>query len=271
MAAARVLIRNVRRRSQDFNLVSPPGTSSAGAADTESAPADEQQADAPAEMRIDVREAGPYLVHGGVPLVRKRMISSSDGDAIHWEKTDVLETNDVYALCRCGQSSNKPFCDGVHKKVGFEGTEAADTEPTADRHRVHDGTEIVVKRDGSLCMHAGFCVARTRKIPEMMADTHDSDVRAQVIGMIDRCPSGSYVYALEDGGADVEADLPAAIAVTEESDSIAGALWVTGGIPVQRADGEPFETRNRVTLCRCGESSIKPLCDGTHRKIEFRE
>ena len=238
---------------------------------TKTALAQEQQADPPAEMRIEVRAQGPLLVHGGVPLVRKRMISSSDGDAIHWEKTEVLETNDVYALCRCGHSSNKPFCDGVHKKIEFDGTETADTEPTADRHRIHDGTEIVVKRDGSLCMHAGFCVARTRRIPEMMADTDDSDVRAQVIGMIDRCPSGSYVYALDDKGPDIEADLPVAIAVTEESDSIAGALWVTGGIPVQRADGEPFETRNRVTLCRCGESSIKPLCDGTHRKIEFRE
>jgi hypothetical protein len=45
-------------------------------------------------------------------------------------------------------------------------------------------------------MHAAFCVGRTRKIPAMMADTPDSDVRAQVIGMIERCPSGSYLYAL---------------------------------------------------------------------------
>jgi hypothetical protein len=105
----------------------------------------------------------------------------------------------------------------------------------------------------------------------MMPDTGDSDVRAQIMGMIDRCPSGSYVYALEGGGADVEADLPAAIAVTEEKGSIAGCIWVTGGIPIQRADAQPLETRNRVTLCRCGESNSKPLCDGTHRKIEFRE
>jgi CDGSH-type Zn-finger protein len=63
----------------------------------------------------------------------------------------------------------------------------------------------------------------------------------------------------------------AAISVLEEEDGLAGALWVTGGVPVQRADGPPLETRNRMTLCRRGRSAGKPLCDGTHRKIDFRE
>jgi len=48
---------------------------------------------------------------------------------------------------------------------------------------------------------------------------------------------------------------------------IAGPLWVTGGIPVLRSDGQPFEIRNRVTLCNCGHSGSKPLCDGTHRHL----
>jgi CDGSH-type Zn-finger protein len=37
---------------------------------------------------------------------------------------------------------------------------------------------------------------------------------------------------------------------------------------VERSDGQPFETRNRVTLCCCGESKKKPLCDGTHRHLQ---
>ena len=221
---------------------------------------------------ISVVPGGPYLVYGDVPLVRKRTVYSSEGKALNWEKTEVLETEDSYALCRCGESSTRPFCDGTHKRIGFTGIESAATGPTAARQKIHDGgTEIVVKRDGSLCMHAGFCSARERKIPAMIDDTRDSDVRAAVMGMIDRCPSGSYVYSLEPRGADIEADLPAAIALTEEKDSISSCLWVMGGIPVVRADGRPFETRNRVTLCRCGQSELKPLCDGTHRKIEFRE
>ena len=64
-------------------------------------------------------------------------------------------------------------------------------------------------------------------------------------------------------------DLPKQIAVTTEitaSGPIDGPLWVTGGIQIERADGQPMEVRNRVTLCRCGASSNKPLCDGTHRR-----
>lgn len=222
--------------------------------------------------RIVVVPDGPYLVFGDVPLARKRKVVSDAGDSISWQKTETIEAEQNYALCRCGQSGSKPFCDGSHVRVGFDGTETADTRRSVERQRLVDGgTGIVVKRDGYLCMHAAFCVGRTRKIPAMMGDTADSDARAQVIGMIERCPSGSYLYALEDGGPDVEPDLPLAIAVTAEEGELAGPLWVTGGIPIQRADAQPFETRNRVTLCRCGHSREKPLCDGTHREIGFRE
>jgi CDGSH-type Zn-finger protein len=203
--------------------------------------------------------------------MRKRKIVSEANDAIAWQKTEELETEETYALCRCGQSSTKPFCDGTHARVGFDGTETADPRPTATRQRVLDGHGIVVRRDGPLCMHAAFCVGRVERIPAMLEGAADSDVRARVIALIDRCPSGSYTYSLEEGGPDVEADLPVAVAVTEEEGELAGALWVTGSIPVSRADGQPFETRNRVTLCRCGHSQNKPLCDGTHREISFRE
>ena len=236
------------------------------------------------EQKIVVVKNGPYLVYGNVPLSRKKKIVSAQSDSIAWAKTEVLETEDTYALCRCGESGSKPFCDGTHARSGFDGTEAADTRLTTERIRIVpgsltaedgetilEGAGIVVKRDGYLCMHAAFCVGRLERIPEMMEGVDDSDVRAQIIGMMERCPSGSYMYALTPDGPDVEPDYPVGIAVTEEEGQLAGCLWVTGRIPVARSDGQPFETRNRVTLCRCGHSQIKPLCDGTHREIDFRE
>jgi CDGSH-type Zn-finger protein len=236
------------------------------------------------EPRIVVVENGPYVVYGNVPLSRKKKITSQQGDSIAWRKTDVLGTEETYALCRCGMSGSKPFCDGSHARYGFDGTEAADTRPTAERIRivegsltpgngeaVYEGAGLVVKRDGYLCMHAAFCVGRLKRIPELMQGVDDSDVRAQIIGMMERCPSGSYVYALTPDGEDVEPDYPVGIAVIAEEGELAGPLWVTGGIPVLRSDGQPFETRPRMTLCRCGHSQAKPLCDGTHREIDFRE
>jgi CDGSH-type Zn-finger protein len=223
------------------------------------------------ERRIVVIPGGPYLVYGDIPLVRKRKLVSENDDSLTWQKTEVIETEDTYALCRCGQSASKPFCDGTHARIGFDGTETADPRPFTEQQIVLEGHGLSVRRVGSLCMHAAFCVGRVRRIPAMMRDSEDSDIRAHVIGLIEHCPSGSYTYAMTDGDVEIEPDLAVTIAVTEEEHELAGCLWVTGGVPIHRADGKPFETRNRVTLCRCGQSANKPLCDGTHRTIGFRE
>jgi CDGSH iron-sulfur domain-containing protein 3 len=61
-----------------------------------------------AEVRIKALKNGPYEVKGAVDLV------DSDGQA-------KPEADDPIYLCRCGQSANKPFCDGSHKKAGFQG------------------------------------------------------------------------------------------------------------------------------------------------------
>jgi CDGSH-type Zn-finger protein len=46
---------------------------------------------------------------------------------------------------------------------------------------------------------------------------------------------------------------------------------VKGGVAVESADGEAYEARNRVTLCRCGRSNNKPFCDGTHVDVRFND
>lgn len=222
--------------------------------------------------RIVVLPDGPYLVYGQVPLNRKvKMVSAEKADSLNWRRTETLPTEETYALCRCGRSGSKPFCDGSHADGRFDGTETAKTGGYSERMWVSEGTGISVRRVGSLCMHAAFCVGRERHLDSFVADTGDTDVRAQVMGMIDRCPSGSYTYAVAAEDDAVEADLPVGISVTEEEHGLASGLWVTGGIPIERADGRPWETRNRVMLCRCGRSGNKPLCDGTHRAFGFRE
>ncbi len=222
---------------------------------------------------IAIDTNGPYLVYGDIPLVRKTQIVSEYGEPIAWQKGAEIETARPYRLCRCGQSSNKPFCDDTHMRIGFDGTETAATDTTVERRVRHaGGTHIVVHRDYSLCIESGFCGNRLTNVQQMVMHTDDTTVRSHVIAMIERCPSGSYTYTIEDGSPDVEPDLPPQIAVTTEITSdgpIAGPLWVTGNIPIERSDGQPFETRNRVTLCNCGRSKSKPLCDGSHRTIDI--
>ncbi len=223
------------------------------------------------DKKIVITEDGPYLVQGNIPLVRKIQVVSEYGEPLTWRQGEVFETPETYELCRCGQSSFKPFCDVTHSIIEYDGTETADTGPTAWRQKTFEGsTGIVVRRDYALCSEAGFCANRRTSVEEMVPHTVEPETRAQVMAMIERCPSGSFVYTIREGEPDVEPDLPQQIAVTTEITSdgpIAGPLWVTGNIPIERADGQPLETRNRVTLCCCGQSENKPLCDGKHREV----
>jgi CDGSH-type Zn-finger protein len=226
--------------------------------------------------QIVVRKNGSYVVEGDVPLVRKTQVVSEHGEPLTWQKDGEIPTEEgEYHLCRCGQSGDMPFCDSTHRRVGFDGTETADTGLTERRKFVYpDSTRIIVKKDSSLCMQSGFCAFRDVGTGDLVASTGDTRTRALVMAMVERCPSGSLTYRIERDGPEIEPDLPQQVAVTTEITSegpIAGPLWVTGGIPVLRSDGQPMETRNRVTLCNCGHSRNKPLCDGTHRRLAEHE
>lgn len=225
------------------------------------------------DKKIIIQKDGPYRVVGNVPLVRKEQIVSEHGEPLTWRKTENLETASSYELCRCGQSKNPPFCDDSHYTLGFDGTETAETSLTSERQIVLEGgKQIVVKRDYTLCMSSGYCGNRLKNIDQMLEESEDSTIRSLAIAMIERCPSGSYTYALVGEEGDIEPNLPQEVAVVTEiveEGTVRGPLRVTGYIPVERADGQPFETRNRVMLCGCGLSKNKPLCDGTHRFKKF--
>ena len=65
------------------------------------------------EVKITVKPNGPYRVEGIVKLV--------DIEGREWDLTG----KPAFSLCRCGASTNKPFCDGTHSKMGFQAAEAA--------------------------------------------------------------------------------------------------------------------------------------------------
>ena len=64
-----------------------------------------------ADVTIRPSKNGPYIVEGSVDLY------DTDGNKMTLERPRI-------ALCRCGASSNKPFCDGTHSKIGFQAAES---------------------------------------------------------------------------------------------------------------------------------------------------
>jgi CDGSH-type Zn-finger protein len=225
--------------------------------------------------RITVTPNGPYLVTGGVPVTRRSIVYSEHGESMTWQTKAELDTSGssgssdaVVALCRCGGSASKPFCDGTHARNGFDGTETAPSASYDERATSYPGSRVVVRDDRGICEHAGFCGNRRTNVWKMAGGPADEDsvLRAEMMSMIEHCPSGALTFRMSAGEADVEPGLRAEVGVTDD-----GPYFVTGGIPVERADGQPVETRNRVTLCRCGASQNKPLCDGSHKKAGFRD
>ncbi|MDX1934973.1 MAG: ferritin-like domain-containing protein [Capsulimonadales bacterium] len=215
--------------------------------------------------RIAVRPNGPYIVEGGIPIRRKSAIVSEQGEPLTWRREGPVDTGEFCALCRCGKSDAKPYCDGSHVAERFDGTETADPAPRADRAVPYPGTQLTVKHDRTLCAFATFCENKVTDVWEMAEKTDDIAVRSQVIAMIERCPSGALTYELLPSGETIEPHLPQEISVIGN-----GPLWAMGGLTVERADGKPAEIRNRVTLCRCGGSQNKPFCDGTHIDLRFK-
>ena len=78
-------------------------------------------------MKITVTPQGPYVVSGSTPVGRARAVTTEQDEPLAWEHDAPLDASETYALCRCGGSSNKPFCDGTHAEKDWDGTETAPT------------------------------------------------------------------------------------------------------------------------------------------------
>ena len=200
---------------------------------------------------IECKANGPYLVR-------------NLDDVRDW-RGGRIETKPVMALCRCGGSASKPFCDGTHQKNGFSGARLAD--PSADKRKSYRGTRITIHDNRSICAHAGYCTDGLGSVfrykSEPWIDPAGGAVEA-IIETIRKCPSGALSYSLDDHEG-VDQQRAPAITVTKDGPyAVAGGARLLGPSPAQGASKEHY------TLCRCGGSKNKPFCDGTHWSIGFK-
>jgi CDGSH-type Zn-finger protein len=223
------------------------------------------------KAKVIIAKNGPYLVSGGVPLAKQTIVADAAGASQEWRDSDPFPAQDSYALCRCGHSANKPFCDGSHTRVRFNGTETATHAPYVRQAQLMEGPALDLADAEPLCAFARFC-DRDGQVWNQVAHTDDAQVRAPFVRQVNQCPSGRLT-ALEHGTARAhETALPVSIGVVEDpAQECSGPLWLRGGIPVESSQGFNYELRNRVTLCRCGASKNKPFCDGSHAAIKFRD
>lgn len=211
-----------------------------------------------AKPKIACLPNGPYyLLSDPQPRVIPH-IQKSNGE--------VCTTITGVALCRCGGSRNKPFCDGTHGKNGFSDANLSDG---AHNKRIdYVGKQITIHDNRGICSHAGFCTDNLKAVFKLHQEPWidpDGATVAEIMNTISKCPSGALSYAL-DGIEHRDQDRMPMVIVTKN-----GPYAVTGGIELLGhafADGASPE---HYTLCRCGASKNKPFCDGSHWKIGFED
>ncbi len=215
------------------------------------------------EQKIVVSKNGPYLVTGDLPLGVQIIATDEKGYSHHWRKGIAYPLRETYALCRCGKSSTLPYCDRVHDKEGFDGTETAGRKPYIEMAKKTEGPDLDLTDYTDLCASAKFC-DRAGGIWDLTRQSDVAGAKKTAITEASNCPSGRLVVWNKSTGLAIEPGFVKSLGLIEYDRGTKGPIWVRGGIPVISADGTPYEVRNRVTLCRCGRSSNKPFCDSSH-------
>ena len=181
-------------------------------------------------------------------------------------KNGPMETKEIMALCRCGASNNKPFCDGTHAKIGFSSDKLEGR--LEDKNVSYKGKKITIHDNRSVCAHAGYCtdnLASVFRIKEEPWINPDEASVEDIIAAIRNCPSGALSYSIDDADNHQSAVEPTILIAPN------GPYVVSGEIELSDTDWGEGVSKNEFTLCRCGSSKNKPFCDGSHWYIKFSD
>ena len=214
--------------------------------------------------KIKVTKNGPYIIYGWLPIQEQIIIADSHGTATSWQHGALYPPKGIYTVCRCGESKNKPFCDGTHMKVNFDGSESSGEEIYLSKPKEIDGPTLKLLDIENLCASARFC-HRAKGIWSLVPASGNPVKKRIAIEETCDCPSGRLILEDKRTGTAVEPNFKKSIGLIEDpAMGVSGPVWVRGGVPVESAAGRIYRIRNRVTLCRCGKSKNKPFCDSSH-------
>jgi len=213
------------------------------------------------EKKIQIVKNGPYKVTGGVPLVRATMEIDEEGISQSWGRGKQYEDRDTYFLCRCGGSDSKPYCDGMHVKIGFRGEEVA--THGAGPTKKYSGEKIDLIDEEGLCASMRFCDGAPRAWNAAVNSGIGGNREIAIREACD-CAAGRLTAVDKDGKVHEPKFGQEISPIYDTAAGQRGPLWVKGGIPIEGADGQEYRIRNRVTLCRCGHSRNMPFCDISH-------
>ncbi|MBV8304014.1 MAG: CDGSH iron-sulfur domain-containing protein, partial [Acidimicrobiia bacterium] len=172
---------------------------------------------------VQVGLDGPYLVTNAIVL----------RDHLGVE----LETRPQMALCRCGSSASKPFCDGTHATIGFSGAKSPDRVP--DHRDTYVGEQLTVFDNRGICAHSGFCTDRLATVFHTSGDpfvTPSGGRMDEIIRAVRDCPSGALSFAID--GIEAREYVDRSTRQPGIEVSLNGPYRVTGGLALTDEHGE---------------------------------
>lgn len=221
----------------------------------------------------EIMPNGPIILHGGTPIIQQFIMPDKNGTSTSYQEGETYAAKNVVALCRCGLSKNKPFCDGSHKSIDpseIDLTETAIFEAELNSSELIEGPERSLSDDEKFCAFARFCDAGQRVWNEVQMEGEAA--KELTLQMAHHCPGGRLIVWDNATQKPIETYEDPSISLIEDvMNRCSGPIMLRGGIPVKSSNKKFYEVRNRQTLCRCGQSSNKPFCDGTHASMKFHD
>lgn len=129
--------------------------------------------------------------------------------------------------------------------------------------------EVTIVWKPDLCIHSAICfkglgeVFHPQHLPWITPEKSTTD---KIVEQVKKCPSGALSYYMNQEKTDEEVSIEAETIVET---SLNGPLLVYGNVTIKNHDGTISKKNNVTAFCRCGASSNKPFCDGSHKKIGF--
>lgn len=136
----------------------------------------------------------------------------------------------------------------------------------------NDEVTVVWKPD--TCIHSKICWTQLREVFDPVKRpwvNMAGDTTKNIIEQVRKCPSGALSYYLNNEDekaqeADIQSEAAGIINIEIKPN---GPILITTDCNIAHTDGKNETKRGVTALCRCGQSSNKPYCDGTHRKVGF--
>ncbi|MST49336.1 CDGSH iron-sulfur domain-containing protein [Mobiluncus porci] len=219
------------------------------------------------EQKVSIHAGGPAVVTGNVPLRRAQI--TPEGHGYKWDNAQDIPHEETYALCRCGKSQNKPFCDGSHVAAGFKGEENADRKPYLERSQYYSGEKVTLA-DDDRCAFARFCHGEGGDAWSQAMYAKTDDEAKSAAQVIDHCPSGRLSRTNPERTEILSNETEVGITLIEDPEKgCSGGIYVHGSIPLESSDGTLYELRDRYDLCRCGATRNQPFCNAMHVNLGF--